>query len=60
MSELRDKAQIVLYEHAVKNNDGFMSGQVRWILDAMLYFAENKDNLPPAKITQEIKNEMIQ
>lgn len=47
MSDLRDKARVVLYDHAIKNNDGFMTGQVRWILDAMIYFAENKDSLPP-------------
>ena len=28
-------AKEILYSHATKNNDGLMSGQVRWIVEAM-------------------------
>lgn len=47
MDDLRDKARAILYDHAIKNNDGFTTGQVKWILDAMLYFAENEGKAAP-------------
>lgn len=42
----RELARKVLHETASKNNDGFMSGQVRWILDAMQeFFRQNHERL---------------
>lgn len=35
-------AKDILYEHATKNNDGFMAGQVKWVVEAMEYFAEQQ------------------
>ena len=33
-------AKEILYSHATKNNDGLMSGQVRWIVEAMEEYAK--------------------
>lgn len=33
-------AKEILYETATKYDDGFLSGQVRWIIDAMELYAD--------------------
>lgn len=40
------KAKEILYKHSTLNKDGFTSGQVRWILDAMEEYAEYVKNNP--------------
>lgn len=49
-------AREILHEKATKNNDGFLSGQIRWIVDAMEEYAKEyyteakKLNKAPVKL----------
>ena len=36
----QQKAKEILYKKATENNDGFLTGQVRWIVDAMEEYKE--------------------
>lgn len=42
MEKKRKTAKEILYEHAEKNKDGFMSGQVKWIVEAMEEYGEQE------------------
>lgn len=37
--------QEILHRHAIKNNDGFLSGQIKWILEAMEEYKSHSDKL---------------
>ena len=43
-NSLKEKeiAARILYKHARKNHDGFMTGQIRWIITAMFEFKNKK------------------
>lgn len=38
-------AEEILYDHATKADDGFMTGQVKWIVEAMLEFAKQEKDI---------------
>jgi hypothetical protein len=49
-------AREILHEKATKNNDGFLSGQIRWIVDAMEEYAkEYYTEVEPTVTEEEIK-----
>lgn len=35
-------AKEILHEHAAKNNDGFLSGQIKWLVEAMEEYAKQE------------------
>ena len=46
------KAKEILYKHSTLNKDGFTSGQVKWILDAMEEYAKYKIDILKIKVEQ--------